>query len=118
MEPTADRMHMGVVETGDDRSPLSVNDPCHRAAQPKDLIVCTGGADCSGGNGNRFDKRWHSICRDFSVVKYCVNCHGVFLNNKTLLFRGQGSPALHKPYLCASSGVGITYSGNSVAGAP
>jgi hypothetical protein len=64
MEPTTDRMHMGVVETRDDRSPVSANDPCHWAAQPKDLLVCTGSADCSAGNGNRFDKRWHSICRD------------------------------------------------------
>ncbi len=109
---------MGVVETGDDRSPVSINDLCHWAAQPKNLLVFTGGADCSGGNGNRFDKCWHSICRDLGVVKYCVNCHRVLLSSKAQLFRGQGSPALHKPYLCASSAVGTTYSGNFVAGAP
>jgi len=64
MEPTTDRMHMGVVETRDDRFPVSVNDPCHWAAQPKNLLVCTGSDDCSAGNSNRFDKRWHSICCD------------------------------------------------------
>jgi hypothetical protein len=46
---------MGVVETRDDRSPVSVNDPCHWAAQPKNLLVSTGSAECSAGNGNRFD---------------------------------------------------------------
>src|SRR5258708_2714945 len=111
-------MHMGIVETGDDRSPVSINDCCHWAAQPKDLLVCTGGADCSGGNGNSFDKGWHAVCRNLRVVKYCVNCHKFLLVAKRRCSEGKGSPALHKHYLCASSAVGITYSGKFVAGAP
>ena len=56
IQAAPDRVHVRIVETGDHRSPVSINDFGFRAPQPENLLVSSPGADLSSGDGYSFDK--------------------------------------------------------------
>src|SRR5262249_10572015 len=119
VEPSPDRMHVRIVETGDYGSSSSVNYTRLRTTQAQNLFILTPGDDFSGRDGDGFDKRGHAVRGDLGVVHYEVSRHGRlrFRSFPIVICEGGGSPPFGL-YLWAAAAAGTTYSENFVAGRP
>src|ERR1700753_128664 len=86
-------MHVGIVEAGDDRPALAVNDLGRRTALPQNLVACSYGGDLIPLDSDRFDKRRNTVRRNLRVVEDGVGRHGALLSCATRTVGGQGCPA-------------------------
>ena len=75
VEATADRMHVGIIEAGNDGPTLAINYGRCRPTQPQNLVTGASGTDFTVLDSDCLDKRRNTICSDLGVMQYDFGWH-------------------------------------------
>ena len=79
VKAAADRVHVRIVEAGDDGSAPGVNHCRRRPALPQNLVIGTGGIDLAVLDGDGFHKRGDTIGGNLGVMQDDLGRHGGLL---------------------------------------
>ena len=79
VKAAADRVHVRIVEAGNDRPALRVNHHRRRPALPQNLVIGTGGIDLAVLDGDGFHKRRDTIRGNLGVMQDDLGRHGGLL---------------------------------------